>query len=181
MSPSFDTPSFLSAISLNSFLLKHRACKEGRDYCMKIGARTPDEIWEREDLPHHWRLWMFSKTIAALTFIEFSLWVAKDHDLSYCPRAVKALTLIDNVMLGIIQTEKDSANALIEAFWIPKEVARLSWVQAYKTYEHNPAFISLVNKGMTKWQAMNRVCFDAMDAEIVRQVKRMFEITPQIL
>lgn len=159
---------------LETFLVKYNACVEGRVYCKKTGAKSVDEIWERKDLPHAWRLWVFSKFVPQQKLFDFILWVSEGRDLSYSERAIKALSMLKS------GGGSDLCRAYVEALWIPKEVARLTWVNAYKTVEQNPDYLELIRKKCSKTEATLQVCHASTEAEITRQAKRMFEILPEI-
>ena len=45
-------------LSIKEFCNKHSACPEGRRWALSCGATTMQELWQRDDLKHEWRMWI---------------------------------------------------------------------------------------------------------------------------
>lgn len=144
-------------MTIADFITRYSPCKEGRDWVLdpKKNIKDIDDVWERYDLPHHWRLWLFSKFIPRAEFIQFAYDSIDGYDLTQSPRANNAVQLL--------KTCTPIDKAFIESFFVCKEIPRLEWVKSYKEFDN-----------IVK-------AHEASEAMIIKQVERMFKRLPTII
>ena len=49
------------AMTIKEFCDKNDACADGRKWALATGDATIDQIWQRDDLSHEWRMWIATR------------------------------------------------------------------------------------------------------------------------
>jgi len=169
--------------TLLPFLQKHRACPEGMQLAyqlIKKGFDTPEEVWTYRELPHHYRLWMFSKMIDSVEFKDFVHEVVKPYAGLLSGRSLELFQSLEKRAVG------DSYRTLStpDCTWLCNEVTRLAWVQQFNTAETHPEYLKVCQETRDEKERMSakiRLCAEALDAAILKQVTKMIELEPRVM